>query len=58
MNNPGMSLFDAIRIAEATPESLAADADELRILRVKPLKTLQAIAFVKEVFGLNARVER
>lgn len=58
MNNQDMSLFDAIRIAEATPESLAADSDELRILKAKTAKTLKAVACVKEVFGFGARVKQ
>lgn len=53
-----MSLFDAIRLAEATPESLAADSDELRIIKTKTAKTLKAVAYVKEVFGFAARVKR
>jgi hypothetical protein len=58
MNNQGMSLFDAIRIAEATPESLAIDSDELRILRTKTPKTLKTIACVKDAFGITARVRQ
>jgi hypothetical protein len=58
MNNQEMSLFDAIRIAEAIPEGLAADSDELRILKTKTTKTLKAVACAKEVFGFAARVKQ
>src|SRR5437867_691113 len=33
--NPEKSLFDALRIAEATAKSLAVDAEEFRILKTK-----------------------
>jgi hypothetical protein len=58
MNNQEMSLFDALRIAEATPDSLAVDSEELRILRTKTSQTLKAIACVKNAFGIAARVRQ
>jgi hypothetical protein len=56
MNNHEISLFDAIRLAEASSKSLANDANELAILKTKSARTLKAIAVVKEVFGLAAKV--
>jgi hypothetical protein len=56
--NQEISLFDAIRIAQATPETLAVDAAELKILKTKTAEILKAIACVKEVFGFAARVKQ
>lgn len=53
-----MSLFDALRIAEATAEGLAIDAEELTILKTKGTEALRVIANVKSVFGLDARVRK
>ena len=49
-------LFDALRIAEGTPEALSTDAEELKILRTKSAETLKVIAKIKAVFGLDAKV--
>jgi hypothetical protein len=53
-----ISLFDALRIAQATPRTLAMDLEELEILLKKDDEMLQAIAKVKSVFGLKAKVRK